>query len=63
MTQSDRPSEPEQPPSTPPMLMCPTCGVPMDYHGAVKQVAGSQYRDDIFVCPNCKMRILRPRKG
>ena len=57
------PTRPEQPPDVPPTLACPSCGVPMQYRGTSKQVAGSQYRDDLFVCPNCKTRILRPRKG
>ena len=63
MTQSDIPSEPEQPPNPPPVFVCPSCDVPMEYHGTGKDVVGSQYRDDAFICPNCKMRMLRPRKG
>jgi uncharacterized protein YbaR (Trm112 family) len=63
MTQSDIPSEPEQPPRPPPVLVCPGCGVPMDYRGERRQVAGSKYRDDIFICPSCKTELLRPRKA
>lgn len=63
MTQSDIPGEPEQPSSPTPVLVCPTCSVAMDYRGMGKYVAGSQYRDDIFVCPKCRTRILRPRKA
>jgi predicted RNA-binding Zn-ribbon protein involved in translation (DUF1610 family) len=62
-TQSSMPNEPEQPPGAQSVFVCPNCGVPMEYQGTGKDVAGSQYRDDIFVCPNCKTRILRPRKG
>ena len=62
MTQSNIPNEPEQS-AMPPALVCPSCGVPMEYRETGKPVAGSQYRDDVFVCPSCKIQILRPRKG
>jgi DNA-directed RNA polymerase subunit RPC12/RpoP len=64
MTQSDIPNEPEQPPrEPPPVFICPSCSAPMEFRGAGNPLAGSQYRDDIFVCPNCNTRILRPRKA